>query len=95
MGNLPHHFGADASLDPATVKTLSSWLGANAATSRRAREVPPDDRITRSNWFMRQHDELSAATWKLPAVKSAANCAACHTQAERGDFNERNVRLPR
>ena len=44
---------------------------------------------------MREHDEVPAATWKLPAVKSAANCAACHTQADQGDFNEHNVRIPR
>jgi len=95
MNRLPHHFGTDASLDPATVKALSGWLATSAATSRRAREVPPEDRITRSAWFVRQHDEVSAATWRLPAVKSAANCAACHTHAEQGDFSERNIRLPR
>jgi hypothetical protein len=95
MNNLPRHFGTDASLDPAATKALSSWLVANAGTSKRAREVPPEDRITRSAWFIRKHDELSAATWRLPAVKSAANCAACHTGADQGDFNERNVRIPR
>ncbi len=93
--NLGHHFGVDASLDPATRKQLSDWLVANAGTYRRVREEPPDDRITRSAWFVRQHGEISAATWKRPAVKSASNCSACHTQAEKGDFNERNVRIPR
>ncbi len=95
MGNLSKHYGADASLDPATVKELSGWLGANAGTYKRVREEPPQDRITRSAWFIRKHDEVSAASWKLPAVKSAANCAACHTQADKGDFNEHNVRIPR
>ncbi len=95
MNNLPHHFGTDASLDPATVKELSTWLTAHAGTYKRVREAPPEDRITRSPWFIHEHGEVSAATWKLPAVKSAANCAACHTQADRGDFNEHNVRIPR
>ena len=95
MGNLSKHYGADASLDPATVKELSGWLGANAGTYKRVREEPPQDRITRSAWFIRKHDEVSAASWKLPAVKSAANCAACHTQADKGDFNEHNIRTPR
>jgi mono/diheme cytochrome c family protein len=27
-------------------------------------------------------------------VKSAANCAACHTGAERGNFDDDNIRLP-
>jgi mono/diheme cytochrome c family protein len=95
VNNLPHHYGTDASLDASTAKELSAWLTANAGAGKRAREQPPEDRITRSSWFVREHDELPAATWKLPAVKSAANCAACHTQAPQGDFNEHTVRIPR
>lgn len=95
MTHLPNHFGTDASLDPAEVKQLSTWLSANAATGRRAAESPPEDRITRSAWFTRQHDEVPAATWKRASIKSASNCMACHTGADRGDFNEHNVRIPR
>jgi len=95
LGNLPHHYGADASLDAATVNELATWLGANAGTYKRVREAPPEDRITRSAWFIHKHDEVPGAVWKRPAVKSAANCAACHTQADRGDFNEHAVRIPR
>jgi hypothetical protein len=95
IDNLPHHFGTDASLDAASVKELAAWLAANAGTYRRVREAPPDDRITSSAWFTRQHDEVPAAVWKRPAIKSAANCSACHAQADRGDFNEHTVRIPR
>jgi mono/diheme cytochrome c family protein len=95
MNGLRHHYGTDASLDPATVKELATWLDANAGTYKRVREEPPQERITRSAWFIRKHDEVSAATWRRPAVKSAANCAACHTQADKGDFNEHKVRIPR
>ena len=77
------------------MKQLDSWLAANAGTYKRVREVPPEDRISRSAWFVRKHDEVSASTWKLPAVKSAANCSACHTRADQGDFNEHDVRIPR
>ena len=95
MNNLPRHYGTDASLDAASVAELSAWLSANAGTTKRMREAPPEDRISRSPWFIREHDEVATATWRLPAVKSAANCAACHRNAERGDFNEHNVRIPR
>jgi Dihaem cytochrome c len=95
MTNLPRHFGTDASLDAATLAELSRWLSANAATTKRVREEPPEDRITRSAWFIRKHDEVATATWKRPAVKSAANCSACHGQADQGDFNEHKVRVPR
>lgn len=94
MSGLPRHFGSDASLDDATVKQLNAWLSANAApASVMAR--PPQDRITRSAWFVHKHDEVSASVWKRPAVKSAANCVACHAGAEQGDFNEHRVRIPR
>ena len=56
---------------------------------------PPQDRITRSAWFLREHGEVRPATWALPAVKSAANCAACHTRADQGEFRERDIRIPR
>jgi len=95
MHNLQRHFGTDASLDPATVKELSAWLTANAGTYKRVREEPSEDRITRSAWFIGKHHEVPAATWKLPAVKSAANCAACHTRADQGEFRERDIRIPR
>ena len=98
MSRLPQHFGTDASLDAATTKELSDWLKAHAGTSRRVRRDPsslPEDRISRAGWFTRQHGEIAAKTWRLAAVKSASNCAACHTQAEQGDFSEHNVRIPR
>lgn len=95
MGNLPSHYGTDASLDAATVSELATWLGANAGTYKRVRETPPEDRITKSAWFIRKHDEVPAAVWKRAAVKSATNCTACHTQADQGDFNEHAVRIPR
>jgi len=95
INNLPHHFGTDASLEPASAKELSAWLAANAGAYKRVREAPPGDRITASGWFMRKHDEVPPAAWKRPAVKSAANCSACHAQADQGDFNEHAVRIPR
>ncbi len=95
MAGLQKHFGADASVEAAAAKEISAWLAADAGTKKRARDVPPEDRITRSAWFLREHDKVAAATWKLPAVKSPANCAACHTQADQGDYRERNIRIPR
>ena len=95
MGTLPRHYGTDASLDAETTKALASWLDATAGTSRRVREAPPEDRITKSGWFTRKHDEVPPATWKRASVKSAANCSACHTQADQGEFDEDTVRIPR
>lgn len=95
MQNLPRHFGTDASLDPATQKEIATWIAGNTQPWKRVGARPPEDRITRSAWFERKHDEVDPAAWQRPAVKTPANCAACHPRAEEGDFNEHRVRIPR
>lgn len=94
MTGLDKHYGTDASLDPATVQQLNQWLQAYAGTYKRVSEEPPEDRITRSAWFERKHRKIEPAAWKLPSVKSAAQCAACHTGAEQGRFGEHGLRMP-
>jgi len=94
LGNLQHHFGADASLDADSVKQISTWLAANSAANTAAQAGPPEDRITRSTWFRHEHAEVPAVVWKRPMIKSASNCAACHTRAEQGNFDEHFIRLP-
>lgn len=94
MRGLDQHYGTNASLDAPTVKQLSTWLQANAGTYKRVREAAPDDRITRSEWFLREHRKLDPSVWTHLSVKSAANCAACHTGADRGDYDDDNLRFP-
>jgi len=60
VGNLSRHYGTDASLDPATRDRIAQWLERGAGEGRRARVAPPEDRITRSAWFLKEHrDALS------------------------------------
>lgn len=94
MTGLEQHYGTDASLDPATVTQLASWLHSHAGTYKRVTTEPPEDRITRSAWFERKHRQVDPAVWKLPSVKGAAQCAACHGGAEQGDFDDDRLRLP-
>lgn len=95
MRGLDAHYGTDASLEPAQVQQITGWLVANAGTYKRVREEPPQDRLTRSAWFARKHREVDAAVWQRASVKSAAQCSACHTQADKGLFDEHQVRIPR
>ena len=95
MGNLSRHFGTDASLDVPTQAALTVWLTANAGTGSRVREAPPDDRLTRSAWFVRKHREVRPDVWKRAAIGSASRCDACHADALKGDFDEHAVRIPR
>lgn len=94
MSGLDRHFGSDASLDTAMAQQIDAWLKAHAGTYKRVDTAPPQDRITRSAWFERKHQRIAAAVWQHAAVKSAANCAACHTGAAQGDFDDDRLRFP-
>jgi len=93
MAGLDKHFGTDASLDPATHARITTFLERNAGRERGAPAKPPL-RVTETRWFVHKHDEVPGAVWKSVKVKSPSNCAACHTGAERGDFDEDNLRIP-
>jgi len=95
MNGLDKHYGSDASLDVATQNQIDTWLQAHGGQGKRAREEPPQDRITRSAWFERKHREVSGATFKRASIKSPANCTACHRDAAHGDFEEDRVRIPK
>jgi hypothetical protein len=95
MAGLDKHFGSDASLDAQENKEITAFLVDNASNRWNAPTAPL--RITESAWFKSKHDshEISPSVWKNPKVKSPANCAACHTQAESGSFREREIRMPK
>ena len=95
MGDLQRHYGSDASIDPAAQARLSAWLASNAGTYRRVSEPPPEDRLTRSAWFVRKHRELQPEVWKRKAVGSPARCEACHGDAAKWNFDEHAVRIPK
>ncbi len=95
MAGLDKHFGSDASLDAKSAQEIGAFLEKNAGSSRRVAPGKPLLRITETRWFVREHDEVPDRVWKNPKVKSPANCAACHTQAESGNFSEHGIRIPK
>lgn len=94
MSGLDKHFGSDASLDAATAREITDYLVQNAGGEKFASRGKPVLRITETRWFRNKHDEVSQRDWDNPKVKSPANCTACHTQAENGNYNEDSVRIP-
>ena len=93
MRGLDRHFGSNASLDAASAAKITAFLERNAST-RGQRNASSTLRITDTPWFVREHDEVSPATWRDPKVKSAANCAACHRGADRGDYDDHDIVIP-
>lgn len=98
MGQLDKHFGDDASLAPETAQRITDYLVANAADTGGERfgtrllhgvgnESTPL-RITELPRWMREHRKVSDQEWRSKKVGTKANCAACHTDAERGYYDE-------
>jgi len=104
MSGLEKHFGSDASLSPVVTAEITTYLANNSAeknTSRRsakflqsiaAGESPL--RISDTAYFEKEHRKVAAETWKLPKVGSKANCNACHSDADAGEFSGRNTKIP-
>ncbi|HEX6734343.1 MAG TPA: diheme cytochrome c [Azonexus sp.] len=98
MGDLKHHFGDDASLEPALAAQVADYLTAHAADTggRRygakltrglaAGEAPL--RITELPKWVREHREVPARDWRHQDVRTRANCVACHADAERGFYED-------
>jgi mono/diheme cytochrome c family protein len=98
FSNLNQHYGVDASLDSKTTSEVAQWFTSQAGTYKRVNtnEIPEQDRITKSKWFVRKHHEVTSSVWQRPSIKSAANCVACHGPgATKGNFDDDEVRIPK
>ena len=99
MAQLDRHFGTDASIDPAVGRKIGSWLEANAnrepAKPAAKPAAKPVLRLTETQWFRHEHDEIGADVFRRPRIKGAANCGACHPRAAEGRYSEHEIRIPR
>jgi hypothetical protein len=105
MAGLKDHFGENATLDKESADKIGTFLTENAAdrslfrrSQKIAKSIPSSEsplRITDTKYFKRQHHEVGQKIWSRKAIGSPANCAACHSRAEKGVFSEDEVRIPR
>lgn len=102
MNDLGHHFGEDASLDPAKVAKIRQYLTSHAAESidtkpahllRRRGTVDPLA-ITDTPFWRRAHRSVADKVFASKAVHSRSNCSACHHDAETGLFNPADIEIP-
>ncbi len=105
MNTLDNHFGENAELDDQERDRITRYLVANAADSipnRQSRQVlyslqngELPMRISELRYIRHEHDEIpSRMIEDNPGVRSRSNCQACHTQADKGYFNEHGVSIP-
>ena len=105
MTGLDKHFGENASLDTVTRDEIARFLVLNSAdkqnnrrSSRINQSIPANSaplRISETSYFLSKHDELSASTFKRKSIGSASNCISCHQGAEKGNFSESQIKIPR
>jgi hypothetical protein len=105
MNTLEDHFGDNAELASDDQKIITDYLVATAAgdagykasmkilQSVNANDTPVA--ISKTRYFVSKHDEVPVRmVLDNPQVKSFAHCARCHTKADNGSYNEREVKIP-
>ena len=104
LGGLEDHFGEAIELDPSSRKAIGDYLRANAAehsSAKRAVKIMRSLgnrtplRITETPYIRKKHHEVSANVLKRDSIGSLSNCAACHTKAEQGIYDDDYVVIPR
>ncbi len=99
MSGLSKHFGTDASIDEKRRGAITDFLVAHSGRRKfgdsRDANGAPLLRITETRRFVREHREISGATWTRASIRSPANCSACHAQAAAGDYSERSITIPK
>jgi cytochrome b len=99
------HFGLDLALDAPTQRALLAFMESSSAErslteaafkiNRSLKNGATPLRITETPYWLKKHKEITEANWRLPQVKSKANCAACHQDAEAGTFEDAAMRIPK
>lgn len=104
MAEQDQHFDTDLALDAATVAAVLKFMVDNAAEKHAVeaaykieQSIPPGEtplRITETPYWMKKHREIAASDWANPLVMSKTNCAACHTDADAGTFEDGAMHIP-
>lgn len=101
---LPSHFDSDVQIDDNALKSISKHLNSYSKRSfskdrslKKERDLADKRslRITETTFFKKEHHELDAETFSRPSIGSPANCIACHVSADKGIFDEHQIRVPR
>lgn len=105
MGDLPNHFGTDASLEPEDNQKILKYLVDNSAEKftqyKRSRKINDSIAanetpiaVSKTRYFIREHRGIPKRLIEQKEVKSLSNCAACHTTADTGSYSERAIKIP-
>lgn len=103
LSNPEDHFGEVIDLDPDSKNTIVKYLKENAADHSSSKlsakimkcigdQIP--QRISEIPYIQKNHREISQDMLKRKSIGSLSNCTACHTTAEKGIYDDDNVKIP-
>ncbi len=104
LTNLDDHFGESIELDDDSKEAILDYLKANSAdysSAKRAVKIMESlgnhvpMRITDIPYIREKHHELDPEIFERESIESLSNCVVCHTTAEKGIYEDDNVRIPK
>jgi len=104
MAGQDKHFGTDLGFDATATAAILKFMVDNSADKHMTeaafkidQSIPKDVtplRVIETPKWLEKHREIAAADWANPLVKSKNNCAACHTDADDGWFEDGAMHIP-
>jgi len=98
------HFEEDLDLEEETLTALRTFAVENAAESMLTEaawninnstpSAQSPQRITKTLYWIEQHQSINDKIWQHPDVNFQGNCGACHLDAEQGTFEDAAMQLP-
>jgi hypothetical protein len=104
LAGLDDHFGESLELDDDSKRVILDYLKPNSAeysSAKRAVKIVRSLgkqvtlRITDVPYIREKHHEISPDVLKRESIGSLSNCVACHTTAEKGIYEDDNVKIPK
>lgn len=104
MKTLNQHYGTDASIDESERAQIENYLVQNASErsnykrsvkiTRSLQQGTLYTSLTQIPYLQKKHRKIDKNLINQKEVRSLARCAACHKDAEKGEFSKRTVYIP-
>ncbi|MEI6315957.1 MAG: diheme cytochrome c [Syntrophus sp. (in: bacteria)] len=104
INNPGGHPGGDLSVDNKTKAEIEKYLNQNSAEKSQSKisrkiiasignDVP--SRISEVPYIRDKHRKIKQEVFSRKSIGSRGNCITCHKTAERGDYDDDNVTIPK
>ena len=103
LAGIEDHFGETVDIDKESKKTITDFLKTNSAEHSREKRAVKIMRSLGSNTPMRiaeipyiqaKHRKINQDVFQRESIGSLSNCSACHVTAEKGIYEDDDVKIP-